>query len=61
MRSYFFETAHSKKLAEKEMSQAKFSGFTRRNKCEKKHAPFVMTHYASPNKVGRIIKENLCV
>ena len=61
MRSYFSETANTKKLAEKEMSQAKFSGFTRRNKCEKKHAPFVMTHYPTRSKVCRIIKENLHV
>ena len=43
------------------MGEVKFSGYTRRNKNEKKGVPFVINYHLSLKNVGRIINQNLCI
>ena len=48
---------YAKGLVEKEMGKVKFSGYTRRNKREKKG----ITYHLSLRSIGRIINQNLYV
>ena len=48
----------SKSLVEKETSKVKFSGYTRRNKREKKGILFVITYHPNLKNIGRIINQN---
>ena len=41
MRSWFYKRSYPKRLIEKEMGKVKLSGYTRRNKREKKGIPSV--------------------
>ena len=43
------------------MRKVKFSGYTRRNKREKKGVPFVITYHPSLKNIGRIINQNLSI
>ena len=43
------------------MGKAKFSGYTRRNKREKKGIPLVITYHTSLKNIGRIIDQNLYI
>ena len=43
------------------MGKVKFSGYTRRNKREKKEIPFVITYHPSLKNIGRIINQILCI
>ena len=61
MQSWFYKRGYPKGLVENEMGQVKFSGYTRRNKREKKGIPFVITYHAILKNIGRIINQNLHV
>ena len=61
MRSWFYKRGYPKGLVEKEMRKVKFSGYTRRNKREKKGVPFVITYHPSLKNIGRIINQNLYI
>ena len=43
------------------MGKIKFSGYTKRNKGEKKGVPFVITYHPSLKNIGRIINQNLYI
>ena len=45
MRSWFHKRGYPKSLVEKEMDKFKFSGYTRRNKKERKGIPLVITYH----------------
>ena len=60
-RSWFYKRGYPKGLVEKEMRKVKFSGYTRRNKREKKGVPFVITYHPSLKNIGRIINQNLYI
>ena len=53
--------SYRKGLVEKEMGKVKFSGYTKRNKREKKGLLFVITYHSSLKNIGRIINQNLCI
>ena len=59
MRYWFYKRGYPKGLVEKEMRKVKFSGYTRRNKSEKKGVLFVITYHPSLKDIGRIINQNL--
>ena len=61
MRSWFYRRGYFKGLVEKEIAKVKFSGYTKRNKREKKGVPFVITYHQSLKNIGRIIHQNLCI
>ena len=61
MRSWFYKRGYPKGLVEKEMGKVKFSGYTRRNKREKKGIPLVITYHPSLKNIGRIINQNLYI
>ena len=61
MRSWFYKRGYPKGLVEKEMGKVKFSGYTKRNKREKKGVPFVTTYHPSLKNIGRIINQNLYI
>ena len=61
MRSWFYKRGYPKGLVEKKMRKVKFSGYTRRNKREKKRVPFVITYHPSLKNIGRIINQNLYI
>ena len=61
MRSWFCRRGYFKGLVEKEITNVKFSGYTKRNKREKKGVPFVITYHQSLKNIGRIINQNLCI
>ena len=52
---------YPKGLVEKEMGKVKFSGYTRRNKREKKGVPFAITYCTSLKNIGKIINQNLYI
>ena len=58
MRSWFYKRDYPKSVVEKEMGKVKFSGYTRRNKKEKKHFPFLITYHPSLKIGGKIINQN---
>ena len=43
------------------MGKVKFSGYTTRNKNEKKRIPLVITYHPSLKNIGRIISQNLYI
>ena len=43
------------------MRKVKFSGYTKRNKREKKGVSFLITYHPSPKNIVRIINQNLYV
>ena len=61
MRFLVLRKGYPKGLVENEMSKAKFSGYTRRNKREKKGVPFVISYHPSLKNKGRIISPNLYI
>ena len=61
MRSWFNERGYPKGLVKKKVGKVKFSGYTRRNKREKKGIPFVITYHLSLKDIGRIINQNLYI
>ena len=61
MRSWFYKRGYPKGLVEKEMGKVKFSGYTKRNKREKKGVPFVITYHPSLRNTGRLISQNLYI
>ena len=61
MRSWFYKRGYPKVLVEKEMDKVKFSGYTRRNKRDKKGMPLVITYHPSLKKIGIIINQNLYI
>ena len=58
---WFYKRGCPKGFVEKEMGKIKFSGYTKRNKGEKKGVPFVITYHPSLKNIGRIINQNLCI
>ena len=61
MRSWFYKRGYPKELVEKEMRKVKLSGYTRRNKREKKGVPFVITYQPSLKNIGRITNQDLYI
>ena len=59
MISWFYKMGYPKGLVEKEMSKAKFSGYIRRNKREKKGIPLLIIYHPRLKNIGRIINQNL--
>ena len=57
MRSWFYKRGYPKGIVEKKMRKVKFSGYTRRNKREKKRVPFVITYHPSLKNIRRIINQ----
>ena len=61
MRSWFYKRGYPKGLVEQEMGKVKFSGYTRKNKREKKGISFVITYHPSLKNIGRIINQNVYI
>ena len=61
MRSWFYKRGYPKGLVEKETGKVKFSGYTRKNKREKKGISFVITYHPSLKNIGSIINQNVYI
>ena len=61
MRSCFYKRGYPKGLVEKEMGKDEFSGYSKRNKGEKKGVLFVITYHLNLKNIGRIINQNLYI
>ena len=61
LRSWFYKRRYPKSLVEKEMGKVKFSGYTKRNKIEKKDVVFVITYHSSLKNLGKTINQSLSI
>ena len=55
MRSCFYKRGYPKGSVEKEMGKVNFSGYTRRNKREKKAIPLLIEYNSSPKNIDKNI------
>ena len=61
MKSWFYKRGYPKGLVEKKVGKVKFSGYTTRNKRQKKGIPLVITYHLSLKNIGRLINQNFYI